>query len=126
MLLSTSDDSSSEILVQKVNDVICAMDRRPILLKPPPPGWTDRQMDRQTERWMDRQMDGQTDRQTDRRTDGWTKGQTDSQIERQIEGKRDRHIEKKKLTEGNSKRVGNRRRSDLLRDRKTAESQAEI
>ena len=53
VLSSTSDDSSSEILVQKV-DVICVMDERHFLLKPPPPG----------------RMDGQMDGQTDGRTDG--------------------------------------------------------
>ena len=58
MLSSTSDDSSLEILVQKVDDVICAMDRRQILLKPTP----HRCMDGQAYKWMDRQTNKQTDR----------------------------------------------------------------
>ena len=60
-------DSSSKILVKKVDDVIYAMDRRHILMKPPPPGRKDR--------WTDGQMDGHTDGQMD----GWTDGRTINQ-----------------------------------------------
>ena len=62
MLSSTRDDSSLEILVQKVDDVICAIDRK-----------TDGRMERDSK---DGQMDGQ--RQMDewtgrqRQTCGWT------------------------------------------------------
>ena len=51
----TSVDSSSELLNQTVVDVICAMDGRHILLKPPPlEERTDRQMNKQTYRRTDR------------------------------------------------------------------------
>ena len=76
MLSSANDDFSLEILVQKVDDVICAIDQRHLLLKPPPPGRKDRQTDRQTDRQRDgqRHTDGRTDgqRQTDGQTDRWT------------------------------------------------------
>ena len=56
-------------------------------------GWTDRQMDRQTDgrtdRWNDRQMDGQTDGWTDRWTDGQTDGRTDRWMDRQMDGQTD-------------------------------------
>ena len=78
VLSPTSDDSSSELLVQKVVDVICAMDGRHILLKPPYPR-RDRQMEIQTDRWMNGQTDRQMDNWTDGRIDGCTDGQTDRQ-----------------------------------------------
>ena len=58
-------------------------------------GWTDRQMDRQTDgrtdRWNDRQMDGQTDGWTDRWTDGQTDGRTDRWMDRHMDGQTDVH-----------------------------------
>ena len=78
MLSSTSDDSSSELLVQKVVDVICAMNRRPL----PPEGQTDGHTDGQMDEWTDRQTDGRMDRWTEGQMDRWT--ETDEYLKKEV------------------------------------------
>ena len=74
VLSSTSDDSSLEILFQKV-DVICVMDKRHFILKPLPLGQMDGQTDGRMDGRIDRQTDGRTGRWMDR--DGWMDGWVD-------------------------------------------------